>query len=270
LVEVAVVRDVGSRMRHKQAIEVTRLTLVSTASLRNGKTTQICCLSFRFPNPSEHSERALRLAENDCVSEKQKEKIAKRFYAAVATIAYRESLGVTEQQVTEMRRRILDFFTANADGDELADSFDTVIHYFSGLGYWRGYRAAKRHYAALSAVRRTPDGRQKVHRAIEGMLEEDIHMTADEICEQLDKMRLSASFDLKRNGKQKTIHIGAGRQFRWKDVSTESSLKKMVSRIRTRLRTELRAEVWMKQADRAFASEPTLLQQSLSNPPKQA
>lgn len=179
----------------------------------------------------------------------------KRFYAAVATIAHAESLGITEQQVAEMRRRILNIFTAHPDGEELADNFDAVIHYFSGLGYWRGYRAAKRHYTTLSAVRRTPDGRQKVHRAIEGMLVEDIHMTADEICKELDKMRLSASFDLKINGKQKTIHVGAGHQFRWKHVSTESSLKKMVSRIRTRLRTELRAEAWMKQADRAFGAE---------------
>ena len=221
-----------------------------------------------LPNLFEHSKPALCLAQNTGVDRK-KEKIAKRFYAAVATIAHAESLGVTEQQVAELRRRILDLFTAQPKGDELADSFDAVIHYFSGLGYWRGYRAAKRHYATLSAVRRTPDGRQEVHRAIEGMLEENIRMTVDEICEELDNMRLSASFDLKRNGKQKTIHVGPGRQFRWKDVSTESSMKKMVSRIRTRLRTELRAEAWMKQADRTFASEPTLLQPSLSNPPKQ-
>ena len=234
------------------------------------KTTQISGASHGaqlLPNLFEHSKPALRPAQNNGV-DKKREKIAQR-YAAIATIAHAESLGVTEQQMTEMRRSILDFFTAQPNGDDLADSFDAVIHYFSGLGYWRGYKAAKRHYATLSAVRRTPDGRQEVHRAIEGMLEENIRMTADEICEELDSMRLSAAFDLKRNGKQKTIHVGPGRQFRWKQVSTESSLKKMVSRIRTRLRTELRAEAWMKQADRTFASEPALLQPSLSNPPKQ-
>jgi hypothetical protein len=167
----------------------------------------------------------------------------------------RRVLGITEQEAAGMSRRISNFFATHSDGEELADSFDALIHYFSGLGYWRGYRAAKRHYMTLSAVHRTPDGRQKVHRAIEGMLVEDIRMTTDEICKELDKMRLSTSFDLRIDGKQKTIHVGAGHPFRWKHISTESSLKKMVSRIRTRLRTELRAEAWMKQADRAFSAE---------------
>jgi hypothetical protein len=186
--------------------------------------------------------------------QKKVEKLAKQFYAGVAKLAHAEKFRLTEQQATEMRRRILNSFALSPDSGELADGFVAVINYFSGIGYWRGYKNAKKHYATLTTARRTPDGRQGVRRALESMLEEDIDMSAEKICEQLDKMGLSASFDLRINKKQKTIHVGPGHQFCWKHVRKEDSLKKMVSRIRNRLRKERRAEAWMKLADRALAS----------------
>ena len=187
--------------------------------------------------------------------QKKVEKIAKQFYAGVAKLAYAEDFHLTEQQATEMRRRILRSFAAHPNGGELANDFVAVIKYFSGISYWRGYKNAKKHYAMLNASRRTPDGRQEVHREIAKMLEGDIEMPADKICDQLDQMGLSASFDLRIKGKQKTIHVGPKCQFRWKHVRKEDSLKKMISRIRTRLRRERRADAWMKLADRAFSAE---------------
>jgi hypothetical protein len=184
--------------------------------------------------------------------QKKVERVAKQFYAGVAKLANIEEFRLTEQQATEMRHRIINSFASRPDGGELADGLVAVINYFSGIGYWRGYKNAKKHYATLSAARRTPDGRQEVRFAIESMLEEDIDASAEKICEHLDKMGLSASFDLRINKKQKTIHVGRGHQFCWKHVRKEDSLKKMVSRIRTRLRRERRAEAWMKLADRAL------------------
>ncbi len=106
----------------------------------------------------------------------------------------------------------------------------------------------------MNAVKRTPDGRQEVHRAIEKMLEADIGMPAEKICEQLDKIGLSASFDFRIRGKQKTILVGPKRQFCWKNVRKEDSLKNMISRLRTRVRRERNAMAWMKLSDRTFLS----------------
>ena len=187
--------------------------------------------------------------------EKGKENVRKNFYEGVVKLAHAENARITEEQASEMRRRLLRSFAAHPDGGELADGFVAVVRYFSGIGYWRGYKNAKKHYAMLNASRRTPDGRQEVHREIAKMLEGDIEMPADKICDQLDQMGLSASFDLRIKGKQKTIHVGPKCQFRWKHVRKEDSLKKMISRIRTRLRRERRADAWMKLADRAFSAE---------------
>jgi hypothetical protein len=84
------------------------------------------------------------------------------------------------------------------------------------------------------------------------MLEADIDMPAEKICEQLDKIGLSASCDFRIRGKQKTILVGPKRQFCWKNVRKKDSLKNMISRLRTRVRRERNAMAWMKLSDRTF------------------
>lgn len=121
--------------------------------------------------------------------------------------------------------------------------------------YWRGYKNAKRHYAMTNAVKRTPHGREELHRAIEEMLEKNLDMSAEEICTQLDAMGLSAYLDLKIKGKQKTILVGPKHPFCWKSVRKEDSLKNMISRLRKRIRNERAARAWMKLSDQAFSSE---------------
>jgi len=165
-----------------------------------------------------------------------------------------EHARLTSAQASEISRRILSSFTASPDGGELADGFVAVTRYFAELGFWRGYTNAKRHYATMNAVKRTPDGRQEVHSAIEKMLEDDINMPVEKICEQLDNIGLSASFDLRIRGKQKTILVGPKRQFCWKNVRKEDSLKNLISRLRTRVRRERNATAWMKLSGRAFPS----------------
>jgi hypothetical protein len=205
--------------------------------------------------PARALQRALSPRHNVIV-DKGKDHVRRGFYDEVVHQAYAENPGITSGQVNEMWRRILRSFAACPDGGELADGFVAVIRHFSALGYWRGYKNAKRHYATINAVKRRPDGRQEVHLAIAAMLKNDIDISAERVCDQLDEMGLSASFDLKIKGKQKTIQVGPQQQFSWRHVRKEDSLKNMISRMRTRLRNERKAEAWMKLADRVFSSGP--------------
>jgi hypothetical protein len=190
------------------------------------------------------------------VGQKKKQKIAKRFYAGVANLAHPEKFRCTEQQATEMRRRILNSFASRPDGGELADGFVAVIDYFSGIGYWRGYKNAKKHYAAINSVSRPPRGSKDVRLAIEEILEQQPNLSTEEICGLLDKRGLADSFELKR-GKQKLLNVGLHRgkvEHSWTSVCREDCVKRMISRLRTRLRRERIAERWMKLADWAFPS----------------
>jgi hypothetical protein len=191
--------------------------------------------------------------------EKGKEKVRRGFYDGVVRMADAEHTRIASEQASEMSRRILRSFASQSDGGELADGFTAVIRYFSGIGYWRGYKNAKRHYATVNSIKRTPDGRQEVREAIEQMLEKDIDMTAKEICVQLDKLGLSASFDLpanqKLNRKAETIHIGPKfKSIDWERACTADCVKQMISRVRRRLRRERNAKAWMKLSDRALPS----------------
>lgn len=204
-------------------------------------------------------------APHNVIVEKGEENVRRGFLNRVVRMADEKQARVTAQKAKETWQRILQSFASHPDGVQLADGLVTVVQYFSQLGFWRGYRNAKRHYIAMNAVKRTPDGRQEVHREIEKMLEENIEMPADKICERLDQLGLSASFDLKIRGKQKTILVGPGRQFCWKSVRKEDSLKNMVSRLRKRVRRERNAMAWMKLVDRAFTSDQPLRQGSGSD-----
>jgi len=164
---------------------------------------------------------------------------------------------IIAKQAAEMRPRILQSFKNCPDGAELADGLIAIIKYFSAIAYWRGYKHAKKHYAALNSVKRTPDGRREVRRAIEQMLEREIDMTTKEICAQLDKLGLSASFDLepkqKLNRKRNILHIGPRlRSVSWLQACDAGCVKQMISRIRTRLRKERRAQTWMALSQRAL------------------
>ena len=186
--------------------------------------------------------------------EKQADKVRRSFLEGAVRITDEQHARLTSERVQKTWRRILQSFVSHPDGGQLADGLVEVTRYFSELGFWRGYKNAKRHYATMNAVKRTPDGRQEIHRAIEEMLEKDINLPAEKVCEQLDQMGLSASFDLKIKGKQKTIHVGPKSQFRWKHVRKDDSLKNMISRLRARVTRERKATAWMKLSDRAFPS----------------
>lgn len=195
---------------------------------------------------------------------RKKKKVRQDFRDAIAKIANSKQAEVVAKQADEMRPRILQAFKNCPDGSELADGFVSIIKYFSAIGYWRGYKAAKRHYAKMNSVRRTPDGRQRLRAAVETMLAADLKTPTTEICEQLDRLRLSASFDLpanqKRNQKPKTVHVGPTRSgtihCKWVQVSKDAFVKGMVSRIRTRLRDERRAKAWTELSDKVWRDSP--------------
>jgi hypothetical protein len=200
--------------------------------------------------------------------EKRRKKVREGFYIGVAGLARPEKFRSKEQHATEMRGRILHSFASRRDGGELADGFVAVIEYFLGVGYWRGYKNAKKHYAALSSDQRPPRGSEKVRLAIQGILEEQPKLSAKGICELLDAKGLSESFEFK-NGKHRFLNVGRHRgkvQHSWVSVYRENSVKKMISRIRTRLRREHNADAWMKLADRAFGSRHEASSQAASHP----
>lgn len=197
--------------------------------------------------------------------EEKKKEAKKDFRDAISAIASTKQAELFAKRGAEMRQRILQSFKNRPDGSDLADGFVTVIRYFNAIGYWRGYKNAKRHYADMNSVRRTPDGRQRVHAAVERMLSADVKKPTTEICEELDRLRLSASFDLpanqKRNQKERIIHVGPMRssgtiKYKWVQASKDTFVKAMISRIRTRLRDERRAKAWMELSDKVWRDSP--------------
>jgi hypothetical protein len=185
-------------------------------------------------------------------------KIREGFYIGVAKLAHPKHLRVTEQQATEMKRRILDSFASRPDGVELADGFVAVVSYFAGVGFWRGYKNARKHYARLHSVARPPRGGKDVRLAIEEMLVQQPHLSTKEICDLLDTKGLSDSFELKK-GKKKVLNVGPHRGGRvehsWASVYSADCVKRMISRIRSRLRRERTAEAWIRLAEQALSSK---------------
>lgn len=161
---------------------------------------------------------------------------------------------ITPSQANEIWSRILDSFAWRPEGRELADGFVALIRYFSQLGFWRGYKNAKRNYQTLNAIRRTPRGREKLRLVIEQILEKEIDSPAEKICQRLDDERLSESFFVRTGGKQRIVTVGPFRgkmERSWVSMCRENCVKGMISRIRTRLRKERTADAWMKLAERA-------------------
>ena len=175
-------------------------------------------------------------------------------------VADSEKLSLFEAVTFEMNRRILAALESHPEGKALTKGLVGMIAYFSAIGYWRGYKDAKRHYAVLSASDRTPRGREEVRRAIERMLEKNLGMSAEEICNRLDLLdgqhvdtrRFSAAFDIMRGGKQKTLKVGASYGRPWRGMHKERCVTMMISRIRKRSKRERNARLWMQKAEKAF------------------
>jgi len=186
-----------------------------------------------------------------------KKKVRKDFFGAVVRIASSKHAAVMAKQVAEIQPRILQALRSCSGGSELADGFVATIRYFAAIAYWRGYKVAKRHYETLGSVTHPPHGRERVHLAIERMLEEDLKMSAEEVCKRLDSEKLSESF-YPTKGKQKIINVGPRQgkiEHRWVDVYKDPFVKGLISRIRTRLRDERRAEAWMALSQKALSRE---------------
>lgn len=203
------------------------------------------------------SERDVAAARNIGVQKKKVEKVAKKFLAGVAKLAHPEHLRLTKQQASEMRCRILDSFASRPDGGELADGFFAVVNYFAGIGYWRGYKNARKHYATIQSISRPPRGSKNVRLAIEEILEKQRNLSTKEVCDILDKEGISESFEPKKR-KQRYLNVGPHRggmvEHSWVSVCREDCVKRMISRIRSRLRRERTAEAWIRLAEQALVT----------------
>jgi hypothetical protein len=191
------------------------------------------------------------------VEKRKKKGLREGFYIEIAKLAHPERLRVTEQQATEMKRRILNSFASRPDGAELADSFVAVVSYFAGIGYWRGYKNARKHYATIQSISRPPRGSKNVRLAIEEILEKQRNLSTKEVCDILDREGLSESFEPKK-GKQRYLNVGPHRggkvEHSWASVYSEDCVKRMISRIRSRLRRERTAEAWIRLAEQALVT----------------
>ena len=164
-----------------------------------------------------------------------------------------ENLRHFEMATIELGRRIVASFESHPEGKNFRIGWTAMVSYFSALGYWRGYKDAKRHYAVLDPTDRDPNGRGKVRRAVVKMFEKNLTLSAKEICERLDEMdgqhldarRLSASFDTRIDKKQKTVHVGYAHGRPWSKVHREPYVKMMISRLRRRVKAERYAKEWM-------------------------
>lgn len=185
----------------------------------------------------------------------------RRVLSTVTTLASRpEELRQFELVTMELGRRILTSFESHPEGAAFRVGWTAMVSYFSALGYWRGYKDAKRHYAVLGAADRVPHGREHVRRAVEKLLEKDLKASAKQICEQLDVMdreqsdsrRLSASFDTAVGRKQKTVHVGRAHDRPWSREHREPYVKMMISRLRKRMKAERNAKEWMERSEKAL------------------
>lgn len=186
---------------------------------------------------------------------------ARRILSRMADlVADKEKLQQFETLAMEMSRRILASFESHPDGAAFRVGWVAMASYFAAVGYWRGYKDAKAHYAVLGATDRTPRGREQVRCAVEQMLEKNIEMSTEAICDRLDTLdreqvdghRFAAAFDTSSGGKQKTIRVGQIYHRRWARMHKEPCIKMMISRLRVRIRRERRAQAWMEKSEKAF------------------
>jgi hypothetical protein len=171
-----------------------------------------------------------------------------------------EQFAALEAVAMEWNRRILETFNTHPEGEHYRVGLVGLVAYFSALGYWRGYKEAKWNYATLDAAGRTPHGRERINREVSKMLEDDLRMTAKQICQRLDEMdeespdprAYALSFDTVVGKKQKSINVGHDYKNSWATMHREPAIKMMISRIRDRIRKEKNAAEWMKKAETAL------------------
>jgi hypothetical protein len=149
---------------------------------------------------------------------------------------------------TEAVRRILNSFGGREDGRKLADGLIQIIDYYVLVGYWRGYRDAKRHYETKLRNRKTPADRTNAERVVAFVLGRDENTSTKEICKSLDDAGVSGGF-----GREDFFGLRMGARKarqgeRWIDGSSEQAVVQWIYRIRKRIRTERLGNMWLRRS----------------------
>jgi hypothetical protein len=173
--------------------------------------------------------------ENENVTVARMEK----FYEELVRIA-KEGQDRTplRERATAARRQINHVLSELPNGERLTQDFSFTLNYFATALYWRGYRDARRHYETVHSSVRPPIERRDFHTAVRRMLERNIDITTEEICEALHRRGIAATFDRKGN---KHVDIGPDGGD-WREEANASYVKQAISRLRKDVKRKLRAE----------------------------
>jgi hypothetical protein len=152
----------------------------------------------------------------------------------------------------EARRRILQSFQGREDGRELADGLIEMVDYYTLVGYWRGYRDAKRHYDTTLKRQKTPADRRYAERFVASMIRRNPDAATKDICKALDEVGISAGFGRHDYFGPRIGTRKADVASRWIDGHAEPAVRQWIHRIRKRVRTEMHATKWLKRSSEVW------------------
>jgi hypothetical protein len=174
---------------------------------------------------------------------KGKDKVRAKIYSMIWAADMEK--GIVAREAV---RRILNSFRERADGGELADSLTEIIEYFVVIGYWRGYRAAKRHYEITMKSHKVPADRKNAESVVAAVVRENEAASTKDICMALDKAGVSGGFGSSDHFGPRIRAKEAKRGERWVDGHAEPAVVQWIYRIRKRVKTERRANAWLNRA----------------------
>lgn len=145
-------------------------------------------------------------------------------------------------------RNILNSFGSRKDGRQLADNLTEVVDHFTVLGYWQGYRDAKRHYETTLKSHKTPADRKNAERIVAAVLHRNEAASSKDICKALDQAGVSGGFGSADFFGPRMHEREARRGEKWIDGHAEQALVQWIYRIRRRVKTERQASAWLKRS----------------------
>jgi len=159
------------------------------------------------------------------------------FYKKVLDFVEKVEAGGREEvraRAHEAQQRIMSGSTL--DRAELVSELSVLFNYVGCMLYRRGYRDAEHHRRAINPVHRTPKIHQEFNSVVTKMLEQNIEMGVEEICEELERRKVEGTFDVD----------GRGEDFgptgvKWTEKPIPRSVEMAIVRIRANVRRKSRA-----------------------------
>lgn len=112
----------------------------------------------------------------------------------------------------------------------LAADLDQLLKRLSFLFYIRGYKDSASHQQTLGKAARPPKGRERFNEAVRNMLEQNIEMTDEQICTELDRLRVRFQI---RTASGEGDRIGPGRgAWPWTASPIPDAVVEAIRRIR--------------------------------------